>query len=224
MAARRRLLANLTSRRLAARQWSCSRHLRQPLARLLGAAASAARTPSYNRRLSDGSGYPFGHGAVDTRICVPDSIPRCLASCNSTPLIACHVSASIAPTCALRTPTSSSHGTDRPVQRCTEAESSSASNPRAVAHQMHETAQRRMVSQVRPTQQVEPVRRCRSCRAVRGVESSHAELRAPRRRPDGQEIRWAARCVSYASPPVFRRCGLLRTMITETPFLCPPMQ
>ena len=32
------------------------------------------------------------------RTCVPDSIPRCLASCTSTPLIASQVSASIAPT------------------------------------------------------------------------------------------------------------------------------
>ena len=48
-----------------------------------------------------------------------------------------------------------------------------------------------------------------SCRAVRGVDRAMPKRAPVRRRPDGQsralEIRWAARCVSYASgPPVFR--------------------
>ena len=63
-----------------------------------GARAPAAASAPARRRTTGGCpapGYPSRHGA-DTRLV--DSIPRCLASCNSTPLIACHVSASIAPT------------------------------------------------------------------------------------------------------------------------------
>ena len=90
------------------------RHLRQALARLHSSRVST-RTPSYNRRLSDGSRISVSVTVLSIRACVPDSIPRCLASCNSTPLIACHVSASIAPT-ALCKPTSSAHGTDRPAR------------------------------------------------------------------------------------------------------------
>ena len=117
-------------RRLAARQWSCTDTCGRR-SRASHSSRVSTRTPSYNRRLSDGSRISVSVTVLSMRTCVPDSIPCCLASCNSTPLIACHVSASIAPTALCNADFFGTRNGSTRAKRCTEAESSSAnSNPR----------------------------------------------------------------------------------------------
>ena len=117
-------------------------------ARAPPAAVASAPAP---RRTTGGCptvrGYPSR-----SRCCrcapAPDSIPCCLASCNSTPLMACQASA-IAPT-ALCTPTFSAHGTDRARNAARRRNRAAAPTPDCSA-QMHEhrTAQNGLAGQPR---------------------------------------------------------------------------
>ena len=72
------------------------------------------------------------------RTCVPDSIPRCLASCTSTPLIACHVSASIALMALCNADFFGGLNGSIRAKRCVDAESQELQIPIRVAHQMDE--------------------------------------------------------------------------------------